>query len=163
MSAMSVIDWAILVALGLSILIGLLRGFVREVISILGWIAGLFLAIRFSAPLAQQIPLEIEWPIVKTLVAGALIVVACVFVAALLGWVMQQIMSAVKLTAADRLLGAMFGLARGLLVLGVLVFFAHDTTFARQAFWRDSALLPHVEAAVRFAARQIQPGGRLST
>jgi membrane protein required for colicin V production len=156
---MTVIDWSIVAVVSLSLLLGFLRGFVREVISIVGWIAGACLAVRFSSGLGAQIPLDMEWPIVKTLVAGVLIIAICVFVAALIGWFARRLLVAAKLSAADRSLGGVFGLARGVLMVAVLVFFARDTQMARQPFWRDSLVLPQVEAAVRFAARHIAFSG----
>jgi len=156
---MTVIDWSIVVVISLSLLVGVLRGFVREMISIVGWIAGAYLAARFSSELGARIPLDIEWPIVKTLVAGVLIIAVCVFVAALIGWFARQLLVAAKLSAADRALGGAFGLARGALIIAVLVFFALDTRVARQPFWRDSLVLPQVEAAVRFAAWHVPLAG----
>lgn len=154
-AAISVGDWIVIALLALSILVGLLRGFIREVVSVVGWVVGAYLAVQFAVSLGARIPLEVEWPLAKTLLAGALIVVVCVFAAALIGWLLQRVLAAVKLSAADRILGGIFGLARGLLILGLLVFFAHDTAVAQQQFWRDSIVLPQAEAAVRFALKHL--------
>jgi membrane protein required for colicin V production len=156
---MTSIDWAIVALVSLSFLLGILRGFVREVVSIVGWILGAYLAMSYSTVLGERIPLEIEWPIVRTLVAGIGIIAACVFAAALVGWAARRLLIAAKLSVADRTLGGIFGLARGALIIAVLVFFARDTQMARQPFWRDSTVLPHVEAAVRFASRHIPLAG----
>jgi membrane protein required for colicin V production len=156
---MTVIDWSIVALVSLSFLLGVLRGFVREVISIVGWVAGAYLAVRFSSELGAQIPLDIEWPIVKTLLAGVLIVVTCVFVAALVGWIARRLLVAAKLSIADRTLGGVFGLARGALIIAILVFFARDTQVARQPFWRHSLVLPQIEAGVRFVTRQVSIAG----
>ncbi len=157
---MTLIDWAIVAIVALSLLLGILRGFVREVISITGWIVGAWLAIRYAVELGARIPLEIEWPAVKTVLAGVLIVVACVFVAALAGWVAHRLLVAAHLSAADRTLGGVFGLVRGVLIVALLVYFAHDTALAHQPFWRDSLVLPQVEAAVRFASRHLPVAGQ---
>ncbi len=156
---MTLIDWGIVALVLVSLLLGVLRGFVREVISVIGWIAGAWAAIRYAAPLGERIPLEIEWPIVKTVLAGIAIVAACVFAAALIGWIARKLLVAAQLSAADRALGGVFGLARGALIVAVLVYFAHDSALARQPFWRDSLVLPQVEAAVRFAARHLPAAG----
>lgn len=159
MDEMTFIDWALVAVVSLSLLLGILRGFVREVISIVGWIAGAWLAVRYSSALGARIPLDIEWPIVKTLLAGALIIAACVFAAALIGWGARQLLLAARLSAVDRTMGGVFGLVRGVLIVAVLVYFAHDTALARQPFWRDSLVLPQFEAAVRFAARHLPVAG----
>lgn len=157
---MTAVDWGIVAIVSVSVLLGILRGFVRELISLVGWVAGVFLAIRFAATLGARIPLEIEWPVVKTLLAGVLIVAACVFTAALAGWIVRQLLVAVQLSMVDRSLGGIFGLARGLLIVAVAVFAALDTRVAAQPFWRDSLLLPQLEAGVRFASRHIPLAGR---
>jgi membrane protein required for colicin V production len=156
---MTLIDWSLVVLVLVSLLLGVLRGFVREVISIVGWVAGTWLAIRYAAPLGERIPLEIEWPIVKTVLAGMAIIAACVFAAALIGWIARRLLVAAQLSAADRALGGVFGLARGALIVAVAVYFARDTALARQPFWRDSFVLPQVEAAVRFASRHLPVAG----
>ena len=156
---MTVIDWTIVVLVALSFLLGVWRGFVREIVSIVGWILGVYLAMRFSTVLGERIPLEVEWPVVKTIVAGVLIVAACVFVAALVGWIARRLLVAAKLSVADRTLGGIFGVARGVLIVAVLIFFAMDTQMTRQPFWRDSLVLPQAEAAVRSASRHIPLAG----
>ncbi|MGE5337928.1 MAG: CvpA family protein [Gemmatimonadota bacterium] len=156
---MIAVDWTILALVGVSLLLGALRGFVREVFSLIGWVAGAYLALRFSTMLGERIPLEIEWPVVKTILAGIAIIAACVFAAALVGWIAHRLLVAAKLTAADRSLGAVFGLARGIVIVALAVFIARDTQIARQPFWRDSLLLPQVEAAVRFASRHVPVAG----
>jgi membrane protein required for colicin V production len=156
---MTVIDWTMAVLIALSFLLGVWRGFVREIVSIVGWILGVYLAMRFSIVLGERIPLEVEWPVVKTIVAGVFIVAACVFVAALVGWIARRLLVAAKLSVADRTLGGIFGVARGVLIVAVLIFFAMDTQMARQPFWRDSLVLPQAEAAVRSASRHIPLAG----
>jgi len=156
---MTVVDWSIVALVLLSLILGVVRGFVREVFSIAGWILGAYLALRYASELGALIPLEIEWPVVKTLVAGVLILAVCVFAAALLGWLARRLLVAVKLSPADRTLGGVFGLARGVLIIALLVFAARDTQVARQPFWRNSFVLPQVEAAVRFASRHIPFAG----
>ena len=159
MAEMTAVDWSIAALVSVSLLLGVLRGFVREVISLVGWIVGAYLAVRFSVALGARIALAIEWPIVKTLLAGVLIIAACVFSAALLGWIVRQLLVAAQLSIADRTLGGVFGLARGVLIVAVLVYFVRDTPLARQPFWRDSMVLPQVEAAVRFASRHMNIAG----
>jgi membrane protein required for colicin V production len=158
---MTAVDWGIVAIVSASVLLGVLRGFVRELISVAGWVAGVYLAIRFGAAAGARIPIEIEWPVVKTLLAGILIVAACAFAAALAGWIARQLLVAVQLSIVDRTLGGIFGLARGLLIIAVAVLAALDTRITAQAFWRDSTLLPQLEAGVRSASRHIPVAGRV--
>ncbi len=162
---MSPLDWVVLAVIGLSVLLGIVRGFMREVISVAGWIFGVWLAFRYSVVVGSTFPFGAEFPLLRTAAAAILIVVACVFAAALIGWIVRKLLTAAKLSAADRTLGGLFGLARAALIIALVVFVARDTTFSREPMWRESLLLPQVEAALRFALQQFPdaaargPGG----
>lgn len=83
----------------------------------------------------------------------------CVLLAGLVAWVLRQLLAAVKLSGVDRLLGAAFGLARAVLIIGIGVLLARGTEIARQPYWTESRLLPHLEGAVRWVApRPPSPG-----
>ena len=148
---MNWIDWAIVGLLAASVLFGVLRGLVREVLALAGWIAGILLALRFAGPLGAGIPLDLP-AAVKAALAGAAILIGVVIAAALASWLIGKLLAAVKLSGLDRMLGALFGLLRGALIVLGVVLFAGRTTLAQQPPWRESKLLPHFEAAVRFAA-----------
>jgi len=152
---MNAIDWALTAVFTVSVLIGLLRGFMREVISLAGWIAGIWLAIRFAADVGAVFPFAEEWPLAQTAIAAVLIVVICVFAAALAGWLLRELIKAARLSAADRTLGGLFGLVRGALIIGLLVFLVRDTSIYRDPLWRESLMLPPIEAALAFALRHI--------
>jgi membrane protein required for colicin V production len=140
---------------GASILLGLLRGFMREVISLAGWIAGIWLAFRFAVPASDALPVAPDWPVARTAVVALLLVVACVFAAALVGWLVRELIKAVKLSSADRTLGGLFGLARGLLIIGLAVFMVRDSALYREPLWRESMVLPRIEAALAFALSRL--------
>jgi membrane protein required for colicin V production len=151
---MNALDWAVVAVIGASILLGLVRGFMREMISLAGWIAGIWLAFRFAVAISASVPLGQEWPLARTAAVALLIVVSCVFAAALVGWLVRELVKAAKLSAADRTLGGLFGLARGLLIVGLAVFLVRDTALYREPLWRESLVLPQIEAALGFALRQ---------
>jgi membrane protein required for colicin V production len=151
---MNALDWALVAVIGASILLGLLRGFMREMISLAGWIAGIWLAFGFSAAISAAVPLAQEWPLARTAVVAVLIVVSCVFAAALVGWLVRELVKAAKLSAADRTLGGLFGFVRGMLIIGLAVFLVRDTALYREPLWRQSLVLPQIEAALAFALRQ---------
>jgi membrane protein required for colicin V production len=151
---MNALDWVVGAVIGASILLGLLRGFVRETISLAGWIAGIWLAFRFAVGISASVPLAQDWPLARTAVVAVLIVVGCVFAAALVGWLVRELIKAAKLSAADRTLGGLFGLARGVLIIALAVFLVRDTALYREPLWRESLVLPQIEAALAFALRQ---------
>jgi membrane protein required for colicin V production len=154
---MNAVDWVIVAVVALSMLLGVLRGFVREVMSLVGWVVGIWLAIRFAPVLGRELPAEMAIAEIRTGIAALGIVIGTIVVAALIAWVIGKFLSAIKLTGTDRLLGAAFGFVRALLIVLLVGLFAGRTALAQQPLWRDSVLLAHVEAAVRFAAPLLPP------
>lgn len=157
---MGLVDWIIVAATALSMLIGLIRGFVREVLSIVGWVVGLALAYQYAGALGQWMPLEAALPAARTGVAAVAIVLAAVLTAGLIGWLLRQFVSAVKLSAGDRALGTVFGLARAVLIVLAAELFFGRTAMAQQPLWRESILLDYAEAALRLAAPMLPDGLR---
>ena len=152
---MTSIDWVIVAILAVSTLLGLWRGLMREVFSLAGWIVAVILSLRYAVPLGVHLPGGIEWPVLRTSIAVAIIVVLCLFTAALLGWVVHKFITAVRLSGTDRMLGAIFGLARGLLIVFIAVHFTSRTTFAQQPAWREALLVKPFEAGVRWLAPHV--------
>ena len=103
---MTEIDWIIIAVLALSTIVGIMRGVLREVLAIAGWVAGIFLAMNYSAVVAEHIPLEsIGW-LPRVIIAAVLIVVACLFVVGLLSAIIRRLLETAALRFEDRALGA---------------------------------------------------------
>ena len=114
---MTEIDWIIIAVLALSTIVGIMRGVLREVLAIAGWVAGIFLAMNYSAVVAEHIPLEsIGW-LPRVIIAAVLIVVACLFVVGLLSAIIRRLLETAALRFEDRALGAVFGVLRGIVVV----------------------------------------------
>lgn len=145
---MNELDWFIVGLIALSTLVGLGRGMMRELLALAGWGVAVLLALHFAAPLGAWLPLEALGPVVRTLIAAVLIAIASLIGAALVGALLRSLMVAAKLSAEDRVLGGVFGLVRGVVVIAALVFFAGLSSAPAQAWWRDSLLLPRIEAGV---------------
>lgn len=155
---MNPLDWTLLAVIAMSMLLGVVRGFMREVISLAGWVAGIWLAFRFATSLSAALPFAQDWPLARIAIVAVLIVVVCVFTAALVGWLVRELVKAARLSAADRTLGGLFGVARGLLIIALAVFLVRDTALHREPLWRESLVLPPIEAALAFALRRFPDG-----
>lgn len=147
---MNELDWLIAGLVALSTLVGLGRGMVRELLALAGWAVAVFLALHFAAPLGAWLPLESLGPLVRTLLAAVLIVIASLIGAALVGALLRSLMVAARLSAEDRILGGVFGFVRGVVVIAALVFFAGLSSAPAQGWWRDSLVLPQIEAGVQW-------------
>ena len=125
---MNELDWAILIVLALSTIVGVTRGVVREILSIVGWVIGIVFAIRFSPELAAYIPLESLGPAIRTIIAAVLICVLCVFAIGLLGTILRKMLEVARISAEDRVLGSVFGFLRGVVFVCAVVFMAGMTS-----------------------------------
>lgn len=154
---MTGIDWFIFVCIVLSVLLGLLRGLVREVVALLGWVIAVALALRYSSELGTVLPMSVQWPALRTGLAGVAIVVSVLLISGLVGWLLKKMMAAVQLSWMDRSLGAGFGLVRAAVVLMAGVLFSYNTALAQQPWWQKSKLLPQAEVGARWMAPRLAP------
>jgi membrane protein required for colicin V production len=149
-------DYAMLAIVGLSVAISLWRGLVREIVSLLSWLVALWVASRFGVDAAAWMPGAITSPPVRYVTAFALLFVGTVFVLELLAFLVAKLLSAIGVGFMDRLLGAIFGVARGVLIAWVLTLIGGFTTLPQRDWWRDAVLAPPLQTAV-LAARPLLP------
>lgn len=145
---MNELDWAIVIVLGLSTVVGVARGVIREVLSIVGWVVGIVFALMWSPDLAEKIPLDSLGPAVKTILAAIIIAVFCVFAIGLLGTLLRKMLEVANISAEDRILGSVFGLLRGVVFVCVAVFLAGMTSAPTTSMWRHSVCIPLAENGV---------------
>lgn len=152
---MNTADILILAVLVLSMLFGLLRGFVSTVLSLAFWIAAFWVAWAFGAQAAVFYGGFLGEPAAR-LMAGYLgCFIGVLVVGAVIGWLLRKLLDRGGLRGGDRLLGLFFGLGRGLLLVAFAVLILGFTAVPREAgWWRQSLLLPSIEdGASWFAAR----------
>jgi membrane protein required for colicin V production len=143
---MTLFDIGVLGILVVSVAISLLRGLSREMVSLGVWVGGFVLATYFGSYVAGFMPQSLQ-PLWAALI-GFLIIFGVVLLA---GWIVgMALSSAVRasgLAPADRAMGSLFGLVRGLLVVLVIVLLAGLTPLPREAFWREAFLSGPFETA----------------
>jgi len=139
---MTWLDYAVAGVFVVSLAVGAWRGLVREVLSILGWVIGFLAAGLLAGPLGPVMPDAIPSPELRIAVAYLAVFVGAVFVTALVGLLISKIVQAAGLGGVDRMLGALFGVARGALIVLAAALLAGLTSAPRQSFWRDSASGP---------------------
>lgn len=146
---MTWLDYAVIGVFAASLVVGALRGLVREVLSILGWVIAFLAANLLAGPLGPLMPQAIPSPELRVAAAFVAVFVASLIVTTLLGLLLTKIVKAVGLGGVDRTLGALFGIARGLLIVLAAVLLAGLTSAPRQSFWRDSASGPYLVQAAQ--------------
>ncbi len=132
------VDWALLAVLVVSTIVGVARGFVYEVLSLAGWVAAYFAAQWFAAALAPALPLGTPGSAGNHAAAFAI-----VFLLALVIWglgvrLVRMLVHATPLSGVDRLLGALFGAARGLVLLLAVASVVMLTPTRQADAWRQS-------------------------
>lgn len=137
-------DYLMLGVLLFSVLLGMLRGFVAEAVAVLAWLGGLWLAWRYAGLVEPLMGGMLSEPPVRTWAARAIIVMAVV----ILGWMVSGLLaylvrySGLSLTV-DRLLGALFGVLRGVVVISAFVLLAQFARLDQAKWWGKSLLLPY--------------------
>ncbi|MDO8291527.1 MAG: CvpA family protein [Gallionella sp.] len=137
-------DFAVMAILLVSLLFGLWRGLVYEVLSLIGWPVAFVLSKLFAGDVAPMMPgpalsnIEGAQETIRIMLAYAVVFVAALIVWGVLAWLFSRLVKAVGLGWLDRVLGGLFGVLRGGLVILVLVWLAGMTSVPEQTFWRTA-------------------------
>lgn len=155
---MNTADIVILAVLALSLLLGLLRGFVSEVLSLACWIAAFWVAWAFGADVAQWYGAWVHEPAARIIAGYVSCFLGVLIVGALLGWTLHKLMDRGGLRGGDRLLGMVFGLARGVLLVTFAVLMLGFTAVPRElSWWQQSRLLPMFANGAGWVAQRLPP------
>ncbi len=137
-------DWAILAILTVSALISIKRGFVKEALSLAVWVLAFIVALTFGERLALVMEGLISTPSVREIVAFVALFAATLVVGAMVNHLVGEVVRLTGLSGTDRLFGMVFGLARGLvLVMALLILVPMVIPVREDAWWQESALVPH--------------------
>jgi membrane protein required for colicin V production len=148
-------DYAILVVLALSVLMGLWRGFIGEVLALACWVLAFWVAWMFGPPLADRFSASISTPSVRVLLAYVLCFVTVLIAGAIVAFLMRKLVEGSGLSGSDRLLGMVFGLVRGFALVTLVVLLLGFTPFRRDPWWNQSRLLPNFEMGARWLADRL--------
>lgn len=153
-------DYIILAVLALSILVGLWRGLISEVLALVIWIAAFWVAWMFGPEVARHFEQTITLPSARIIAGYALCFVAVLILGALLRFAISKLVESTGLSGTDRLLGMLFGFARGVLLVSLLVFLVGFTAFTRDPWWQQSVLLPQFQHVAAWLGQQVPPSVR---
>lgn len=145
---MTVFDYTVLGILGFSILIGLMRGAIREIFSVVGWILAFYAARHWNADMLQYMPAQIPGQAIKVIAAFLLVFLVVLFVCSVTSIVLTSFIKAAGLGGLNRLLGGLAGALRGLLLVCVLVMLAGMTDLPKDNRWTSAMLSAPLEMLV---------------
>ena len=152
------VDWCMLAVLVLSFVVGALRGLVFEVLTVVGWFVAWFAALWAGPLLAPHLPIGTSGSLLNQGAAFALAFIAVLIVWGLLSRLVRSLIHATPLSAIDRLLGAVFGVLRGAILLLLLAVFVAHTPAGNSAPWQVSIGAAWLNTALR-ALGPLWPAG----
>ena len=152
----SYIDLIIIGIIAFSVIVSLLRGFVREVMSLASWVVAFLVANNFYPYLANYLT-QIQSEYLRDGAAIAILFVATLIIGAIVNYVISQLVDKTGLSGTYRVLGACFGLLRGVLIVAALLFFVDTfTNFSQSDWWKNSKLIPHFGFIVEWFFQQLK-------
>jgi membrane protein required for colicin V production len=145
----TIFDYLVIFVLASSIIIGTLRGLVKEILSLAGWIIAFVVANAYGPWLAAMLPEAIPGAVVRVIVAFIVLFIVARILVALVTMAIEALIEAGGLSLTDRGLGSLFGLARGIVIVLAGVILAGMTSMPKQDFWKNALLSPMAESGVR--------------
>lgn len=144
---MTIFDYAVLSILVVSVLLSVMRGVVREVLSLAGWVIAFMVANSWAAGFAAMLPARIDGESLRMLTAFVALFLSTLLAMSLVTMLVSALVKTVGLGLVDRFLGSLFGLARGLLIVLLMVLSAGLTALPQESFWQQAMLSKPLETA----------------
>jgi len=141
-------DYVVLMVIALSSLLGLWRGVVNETLGLAAWVAAFFAARAWGLVASGLLTGWISEPAWRSAAGFAAVFLVTLLIFAAARFLISRLLRAVGLGLADRFLGALFGIVRGVLVVLAGILVCGMTPLPRQPWWRDASLSPPLETAV---------------
>lgn len=157
MAAITLFDYVALGIVALSLLIGVWRGVVSEILALLAWVAAFLAARTWAAPVGDFVATGLNESAWRQIAGFVAVAVGVLVLFALGRWLASLFLKAVGLAPLDRMLGALFGIARGVLIVWGLVLLAGVTALPQQQWWRQALLAPPLETAALAAKPWLPP------
>ncbi|KJZ13932.1 MAG: CvpA family protein [Marinomonas sp.] len=142
-SSIATLDWVVFAVITLSTLLSLKRGFIKEVLSLITWVLAFVIAVKFSSQMQSLIVDQVQNDQIRYIVAFASLFVASLCVGALINFLLGSLIKITGLSSTDRVLGMLFGFARGTLILVAFTsLLSLSPVVTETDFWKDSKLVP---------------------
>ncbi len=135
-------DFAVIGIIVLSTLISLIRGFIKEAISLATWVLAIWVSLKYTPFVASYLIELVEVPSLRLIIAGLILFISTLIVGALINYIIGQLVEKTGFSGTDRTLGAVFGVLRGVLVVALIVILAGLTPIPQDPWWKQSTLLP---------------------
>lgn len=148
-SDVTMFDYLVIFVLAASVVVSMVRGLIKEVLSLAGWVIAFVVANAYAAWLATMLPEVVPGEVLRLILAFIALFVGVKILTGLLAMALGALLDAGGLGLVDRLLGAVFGLARGLVIVLTAVILCGMTSLPKQDFWKEALLSPYAETGAR--------------
>ncbi|MFO1352445.1 MAG: CvpA family protein [Gammaproteobacteria bacterium] len=142
---LAIVDYIILAIVGLSVVLGVWRGFMREVIALVAWVAAFLIAFIFVDVAAAALTPYVSVPSVRVILAFGGLFLITLFIGGLVNIIVAQLVKHTGLSGTDRLLGMVFGAGRGIALVALLLLLLGSTPLPKEPWWQSSVLLPYIQ------------------
>lgn len=136
------VDYTIIVLILISSVIGLLRGFIKEAVSLFIWLIAIWIGLTYSRTFSVLFEDFIDSPSARIATASALLFFTTLILGAMISYLLGELVNRTGLTGSDRFVGMIFGIARGLVVVSIVIMLAGLTPLPEDSWWKESILIP---------------------
>ena len=152
------VDYAVSVLVIASALIGLLRGFVKEAFALVTWVIAIWVGMQYSRDFAVLLQDTISYPSARIAASFGLLFFMTLILGALISFILNQLIEKTGLTGSDRLLGMLFGIIRGAVLVSLMVMLAGITPLPEDPWWKQSLLIPPFQSLAIWLKDHIPSG-----
>ena len=146
---MNSFDYTVLIIIGFSIVISMMRGALRELLSVAGWIAAFYVAKTYAMQLVTLLPLTIPTQQLRLLAAFIILFLSVLLIVSLLTIALSSLINKIGLGWFNRFLGAFIGFAKGLIIVCIAVFLAGLTSIPDDSRWTNAMFSSPLEAIIK--------------
>jgi membrane protein required for colicin V production len=158
---MTPVDYILIAIVAVSMLFGAIRGFLRESVALLGWLVGLWLAWRYSGLVEPYLGGALRGTALQVWVARLIVLFASIITAWIIGSLLGYLVQRSGLTLGlDRILGGIFGLVRGAVIVGFAIMLADAAQLRGEDWWKGSKLMPFGEEMATVLRGYVETGRR---
>lgn len=138
------LDYGILALIAVSVLMGIVRGFVREAMSLVTWLLALSVGVLYCQPVAALFT-SISMEGVRLLLAFILLALTTLIIGGIVSYFLARLIHFTGFSITDRIIGILFGLARGVVVVSLMVMLGEVTPVKNDTLWKESKLVPRFQ------------------
>lgn len=152
------IDYTILGLIFISSVIGLLRGFIKEVFSLVIWVVASWVGLTFSRVFSGFLEGVITQPSLRIVISFAVLFLITLILGALISYLLSELIKSTGLTGTDRFAGMIFGVFRGFVVISIAITLAGLTPLPEDSWWKESSLIPPFQSLAVWLREHIPSG-----